>query len=132
MRKGGEASVSDAFTLETGNTTSGDLVVFGGPVPLEKESYFDGDLTVFGVFVMEKWGYIGWATCCSGRCPCMQVWWMGMSLLPDQSIWVKQAYIDGDFSVVGDVSQDEGAIVVGEIIPIDKDRLGFSDQYWCS
>jgi hypothetical protein len=42
------------YTLEVGNSTSGDLVVFGGPVILENDSYFDGDLTVIGELSLEE------------------------------------------------------------------------------
>ncbi len=118
--QGGGGVRFGAFTLETGNTTSGDMVVFGGPVTLEEESYFDGDLTVFGVFVMKSGVTLDGQLVVLGDAR--------VSGLVDGNVFVagpvflgETAYIDGDLSVVGDVSQDEGAIVVGEIIPIDKD-----------
>lgn len=117
--QGGGGVRFGAFTLEAENTTSGDLVVFGGPVALEENSYFDGDLTVFGEFRMEE-----------GAALDGQLVVLGNALVAgmvDGDVFVagpvnlkSTATIDGDLSVVGQVTQAEGATVIGEIIPIDE------------
>jgi cytoskeletal protein CcmA (bactofilin family) len=117
--QGGGGIRFGAFTLEAENTTSGDLVVFGGPVALEENSYFDGDLTVFGEFRMEE-----------GAALDGQLVVLGHALVAgmvDGDVFVagpvnlkSTATIDGDLSVVGQVTQAEGATVIGEIIPIDE------------
>jgi cytoskeletal protein CcmA (bactofilin family) len=112
------------FTLERGNTTSGDLVVFGGPVILEEESFFDGDLTVFGEFEIDEGATLDGQLVVLGNA--------SVSGLVDGNVFVagpvdlnESAYVDGDLSVVGHVSQADGAIVTGEIIPIDENDWGF-------
>jgi cytoskeletal protein CcmA (bactofilin family) len=112
------------YTLESGNTTSGDLVVFGGPVTLEEDSVFDGDLTVLGELTIEEGAALDGQLVVLGNA--------SVAGLVDGDVFVagpisldESAYIDGDLSVVGQLSQEDGAIVEGEIIPIDEDDWDF-------
>ncbi len=45
---GGQVVFGDNFTLDSGETMSGDLIVFGGNVTLEEDSRVDGNVVVWG------------------------------------------------------------------------------------
>ncbi|MDF1512957.1 MAG: polymer-forming cytoskeletal protein, partial [Anaerolineae bacterium] len=112
------------YTLETGNETTGDLVVFGGPVTLEEKAYFDGDLTVFGAFESEIGAVVDGQLVVLGEAQVAgsvegNVFVAGPIELEET------AYIDGDLSVVGRVIQADGAVVAGDIIPINEEDWNF-------
>ena len=119
--QGGGGVQFGPYTLEAGNTTSGDLVVFGGPVTLEYDSYFDGDLTVIGELSIEQDATIDGQLVVLGNASVAgsvngNVFVAGPINLEES------AYIDGDLSVVGQLSQEDGAIVEGDIVPIDENN----------
>jgi cytoskeletal protein CcmA (bactofilin family) len=112
--QGGGGVKFGPYTLESGNSASGDLVVFGGPVVLEEDSQFDGDLTVIGELSVKQNAIIDGQLVVLGNAHIAgQV--EGDIFVAGPVNLSESAYIDGDLSVVGQLSQDDGAVVEGEI-----------------
>jgi cytoskeletal protein CcmA (bactofilin family) len=110
------------YTLESGNYLSEDLVVFGGPVVLKRDSELDGDLTVFGPFTMEEGANLDGQLVVTGAAEIAgridgDVFAAGAVNLRES------AYVSGDVAAVGMVDRDPGAQVEGEFVPIEERDL---------
>jgi hypothetical protein len=108
------------FTLESGETLDGELLVFGGNVTLETESLVTGDVVLFGGNLRSD-GEIGGNLAVMG----------GFVELNSQAI------VRGDLILLGgDVQKEEGARVLGQEvsetsfnIPLDFQWIG-PDFHW--
>lgn len=88
------------FTLESGDTFSGDLVVFGGNVTIEDEADLDGNLVVFGGTVSSDGNIDGDVVIIGGQVK-----------LEEKSV------VSGDVVTIGgQVQRAEGSVVEGEIM----------------
>ncbi len=88
------------FTLESGDTFTGDLVVFGGNVTIEKDASLNGDLVVFGGTVSSDGTVDGEIVIVGGQ----------VSL-------DKHAVVTRDVVTVGgQLSKAEGADIQGEVV----------------
>jgi hypothetical protein len=112
------------FTLDEGENYAADLVVFGGPVLLMQDSVFDGDLTVFGPVEMETDALLDGQLVVTGQADIGgriegDLFSAGAVVLRDT------AHVAGDVSAVGTMEQEEGAVIEGELIPVDEDDWPF-------
>jgi hypothetical protein len=96
----GRVIFGDNFTLESGDTLTGDLVVFGGNVTIEEEAVVQGDMVVIGGNVNLN-GTVTGSTVSIGGSTSMS----------------ETAVVKGDLVTVGgSLSRDPGSEVEGEII----------------
>ena len=94
----GKVVLGENFTLESGETLDGDLLVFGGNVTLEIESRVTGDVVIFGGNITSD-GEIGG----------------NLAVLGGYVKLNSQAVVKGDaFSLGGDIRKEEGAQVLGK------------------
>jgi len=107
-----------SYTLSSGDSTSGDLTVFG-PVVLKEDSKFDGDLTVFGETRLEEGAVLDGTLVVLGAARIAgtvdgDVFTAGEVRLEET------AHVTGDVSAVGAIVQDEAATVEGEIAQMEE------------
>jgi hypothetical protein len=96
----GRVIFCDDFTLESGDTLTGDLVVFGGNVAIEEEATVQGDLVVIGGNVTLDGTVTGSAVSIGGS-----------------TTMSETAVVKGDLVTVGgSIARDPGAQVEGEVI----------------
>lgn len=108
------------YTLGVGEQASGDLVVFGGPARLEMDATLDGDLTVLGPFEMEEGATVDGELVVTGAANIAGT--IEGDVFVAGAITLREtAYILGNVSAVGAVTRDEGAVVEGEVVPVDED-----------
>lgn len=112
------------YTLDTGDSVSGDLTVFGGPVTLREDSVFNGDLTVFGPVDVEEDALIDGSLVVMGAADIAgtvegDVFSAGAVTLRES------ASIYGDVSAVGMIDQADGALIEGDIVPVDESTFDF-------
>jgi cytoskeletal protein CcmA (bactofilin family) len=108
------------YTLEEGDSVSGDLTVFGGPVTLKEDAEFDGDLTVFGPANIEEGAIIDGSLVVMGEADISgtiegDVFVAGNVVLGETST------IEGDVAAVGSVQREEGSVVEGDLVPVDEE-----------
>ncbi len=108
-----------AYTLEAGNSVSGDLVVFGGPVALRSNSQFNGDLTVFGQVSMEEGSTLAGQLVVFGSADVAGTI-DGDVFAMDSIAFQSTAHVGGNVSAVGNVDQAPGAVIEGQVKPIDQ------------
>jgi hypothetical protein len=96
----GRVIFGDDFTLESGDTLTGDLVVFGGNVAIEEEATVQGDLVVIGGNVTLDGTVTGSAVSIGG------------STTMSETAVVKADLV----TVGGSIARDPGAQVEGEVI----------------
>lgn len=107
------------YTLAAGETDYGDLVVFG-PVTLESQSRFEGTLAVFGELTMEEDAALDGDVAVMGAAEVGGV--IDGNLVVGGAAHLRSsAHITGDVSAV-DLTRDEGAMVDGEVIPMEEVR----------
>lgn len=93
-----EIVMGGSYTLSSGQTLQGNLLVFGGTATIEDGARVTGDVTLFGGSVVIEGEVDGEVSATGGS----------LSLGP-------QAIVHGDVSVMGgSVQQDEGAQILGE------------------
>ena len=110
------------FTLESGETLDGELLVFGGNVTLEPDSRVTGDVVLFGGNVTSDGEIEG-----------------NLAVLGGNVILKSQAVVQGDVILLGgNIQKQEGARVLGQEvsersfdIPFDFHWVG-PDFYWPS
>ncbi|MBN1450798.1 MAG: hypothetical protein JW963_07270 [Anaerolineales bacterium] len=96
----GRVIFGDNFTLESGDTLTGDLVVFGGNVTVEEEAIVQGDMVVIGGNVTLG-GTVTGSTVIVGGSTTMS----------------ETAVVKGDLVTVGgSLSRDPGSEVEGEVV----------------
>ena len=96
----GRVIFGDNFTLESGDTLTGDLVVFGGNVTIEVEAIVQGDMVVIGGNVNLDGTVTGSTVSVGGSTS------MG-----------ETAIVKGDLvSIGGSLSRDPGAEIEGEVV----------------
>jgi hypothetical protein len=96
----GRVIFGDNFTLESGDTLTGDLVVFGGNVEIEEEALVQGDMVVIGGNVTLA-GTISGSTVIVGGSTSMS----------------ESALVKGDLVTVGgSLSRDPGSKIEGEVV----------------
>ena len=96
----GRVVFGDNFTLESGDTLTGDLVVFGGNVTVEEDAKVQGDMVVFGGNVSLD-GTVSGSTVIIG----------GTITMGETSI------VNGDLVTVGgSLNRDPGAKIEGEVV----------------
>lgn len=110
------------YTLQAGDTLSEDLVVFGGPVLLRRESVLRGDLTVFGPVTIEQAARLEGQLVAMGTLDLAgtvdgDVFAAGTVLLRET------ARVRGDVASVGMIDRRDGAIVEGEITPMEGQQF---------
>jgi hypothetical protein len=106
---GGRVIFGSNFTLESGDTFSGDLVVFGGNVDIEDDAELNGNLVVFGGTVVSN-GIVNGDVVIIG----------GQVQLDENSV------VNGDVVTVGgQVQRAEGAVVEGEVLNNVAPELDF-------
>jgi len=113
-----------SYTLSSGDSTSGDLTVFG-PVELKEDSKFDGDLTVFGETRLEEGAALDGTLVVLGAARIAgtvdgDVFAAGEVRLEET------AYVNGDVSAVGAIVQGEGAVVEGEITQTEEGEFDWN------
>ena len=96
----GRVIFGDDFTLESGDTLTGDLVVFGGNVQIEADAIVQGDMVVIGGNVTLE-GTVNGSTVSVGGSTSMS----------------ETAVVKGDLVTVGgSLSRDPGSEVEGEVV----------------
>ncbi len=96
----GRVIFGDNFTLESGDTLTGDLVVFGGNVTIEEEAIVQGDMVVIGGNVTLD-GTVSGSTVIVGGSTTMG----------------ETAVVKGDLVTVGgSLSRDPGSKIEGEVV----------------
>jgi len=96
----GRVIFGDNFTLESGDTLTGDLVVFGGNVMVEEDAVIRGDMVVIGGNVTLN-GTVSGSTVSIGGSTSMS----------------ETAVVKGDLVTVGgSLSRDPGSKVEGEVV----------------
>jgi hypothetical protein len=96
----GRVIFGDDFTLESGDTLTGDLVVFGGNVAIEEEAVVQGDMVVIGGNVTLD-GTVTGSTVSVG----------GSTTISETAV------VKGDLVTVGGaLSRDPGSEVEGEVV----------------
>ena len=96
----GRVIFGDNFTLESGDTLTGDLVVFGGNVTIEEEAHVQGDMVVMGGNVSLDGTVRGDVVIIGGS-----------TSMGDGSV------VKGDLVTIGgSLTRDPGAEVEGEVI----------------
>lgn len=108
------------YTLEEGDSVSGDLTVFGGPVTLKEEAEFDGDLTIFGPVTIEEDAVIDGSLVVMGEADIAGTI-EGDIFVAGNVILRETCTVEGDVASVGSVQRDEGATVEGDLVPVDED-----------
>lgn len=97
---GGRVIFGSNFTLESGDTFSGDLVVFGGNVVIEDDTELNGNLVVFGGTVVSDGNVNGDVVIIGGQVE-----------LDENSV------VNGDVVTIGgQVERAEGSVVEGEVL----------------
>ncbi len=97
---GGRVIFGSNFTLESGDSFSGDLVVFGGNVTLEEDTELNGNLVVFGGTVVSDGNVNGDVVIIGGQVQ-----------LDENSV------VNGDVVTIGgQVERAEGSVVEGEVL----------------
>lgn len=114
------------YTVASGDSVSGDLTVFGGPVVLEEDATFDGALTVFGPCSIAVGAQVSGDLVVMGAATVAGVVDGDVFAAGDISL-ADTASIGGDLSTVGRLSMDEGADIQGEIVSIEENE--FSREY---
>jgi cytoskeletal protein CcmA (bactofilin family) len=112
------------YTLDTGDTVSGDLTVFGGPVTLKNDATFNGDLTVFGPVEVKEGALVDGNLVVMGEADIAgtvdgDVFSAGALTLRED------ASVNGNVSAVGAINQAEGAVIRGDIIPVTENDFEF-------
>ncbi|RJP53712.1 MAG: hypothetical protein C4583_04055 [Anaerolineaceae bacterium] len=96
---GGPVIFGGSYTLESGNTLSGDLVVFGGKVTIEEDATVKGSIVIFG-----------------GNITLDGTMTQDLVLIGAAGSMGEKAVIEGDLVMVGgSMSRAEGARIEGEI-----------------
>jgi cytoskeletal protein CcmA (bactofilin family) len=97
---GGRVIFGNDFTLESGDTYSGDIVVFGGNVTIEEEAELKGNLIVFGGTAVSDGGITGDVVIVGGQVD-----------LNDAAV------VTGDVVTIGgQLDRAEGAEVRGDVV----------------
>ena len=97
---GGRVIFGNDFTLESGDTYSGDIVVFGGNVMIEEEAELKGNLIVFGGTAVSDGGITGDVVIIGGQVD-----------LNDAAV------VTGDVVTIGgQLERAEGAEVRGDVV----------------
>lgn len=116
------------YTLESGDTVSGDLTVLGGPVTIKGEASFNGDLTVFGPAKIEEGARV------DGNLVVMGEGNIGGTV--DGNVFCagaltlhETATINGDVSAVGALTRAEGAVIKGDIVPVGEGDYAFERDF---
>ena len=96
----GRVIFGDNFTLESGDTLTGDLVVFGGNVTIEEDAKVQGDMVVIGGNVNLD-GIVNGSTVIVG----------GSTTMGETSV------VKGDLVTVGgSLTRDPGSEIEGEVV----------------
>lgn len=96
----GKIVFGDNYTLETGDTLTGDLVVFGGNVTIEEDADLNGNLVVFGGLISSDGNVNGDVVVFGGQIS-----------LDDNAV------VSGDVVTIGgQLTQAEGAEIKGEVV----------------
>lgn len=97
---GGRVIFGNDFTLESGDTFTGDLVVFGGNVTIEEEAELKGNLIIFGGTAVSNGGING-----------------DIVIVGGQVDLDENAVVSGDVVTIGgQLDRAEGATVKGDIV----------------
>src|SRR4026209_1091309 len=97
---GGRVIFGNDFTLESGDTYSGDLVVFGGNVTIEDEAELQGNLVIFGGTASSNGGMQG-----------------DVVIIGGQVNLDENAVVSGDVVTIGgQLDRAEGAEIGGEVV----------------
>lgn len=107
------------YTLKAGDSASGDLTVVGAAT-LEADAQFDGDLTVMGAATIHEGAAVDGNLVVLGAAEIAgeidgDVFAAGEVTLLDT------AWIGGDLSAVSTIYQEEGAVVEGELLPMEEE-----------
>lgn len=117
------------YTLNAGDSASGDLTVFGGPVTLKTDSTFSGDLTVFGGPVtVEEGAVIDGTLVVIGEADIAGT--VEGDVFATGAVTLQAAAtIGGDLSTVGMIDRAEGAVVEGDVTPVAPGDFGFNRKF---
>jgi cytoskeletal protein CcmA (bactofilin family) len=97
---GGRVIFGNDFTLESGDTFTGDLVVFGGNVTIEEEAELKGNLIIFGGTAVSNGGIKG-----------------DVVIVGGQVDLDEKALVSGDVVTIGgQLDRAEGATVEGDVV----------------
>ncbi|MFP4393833.1 MAG: polymer-forming cytoskeletal protein [Anaerolineales bacterium] len=122
--QGGDGVHFGPFTLKEGESVSGDQVVFGD-VKLRGGSRLTGDLVVFGAVLIEEDADLIGELVILGEAEIAGAV-DGDIFAAGDIILAESAHIYGDISAVGEVNHVEGAVIDGQIIPLDEDDFDWS------
>jgi hypothetical protein len=116
---GGKIVFGQDFTLESGETLSGDLIVFGGNVTIEQDAIINGSVVVFGgnVEFAEDSGINGDMVMIGGNMEVNGTLDRDLVVIGGQIDLTDTAVVHGNISTVGgQVSRDPNAQVDGDIL----------------
>ncbi len=109
----GKVILGQDYTLASGETLSGDLLVLGGNVRLEPESRVTGDVAVFGGNVNSNGEIDG-----------------SIILLGGNVDLLSQAVVHGDVLLLGgNLQQEEGALIEGKAVSESDYNIPFDFQW---
>ena len=112
------------FTLNEGESVSGDQVIFGD-VRLRENAKLNGDLVVFGSVIIEEGANLTGELVVMGKAEIAGAV-DGDVLAAGDVALSESAHIYGDVSAVGQVNREEGAIIDGQIIPLDDEDFNWN------
>ncbi len=122
--QGGSGVHFGPYTLNAEESVSGDQVIFGD-VELKENSRLDGDLVVFGTVDIEEGAELIGDLVVMGKAGIAGAVDGDVLTAGDVKV-LESGHIYGDVSAVGAVDREEGAIIDGEIIPLDEEDFDWN------
>lgn len=114
------------YTLASGESMIGDLVVFGGPVSVMEDAELDGDLVVFGPFEQESGAQIEGDVVVMGTADVAGT--IEGDLFAAGELRLRStARAEGDVASAGVIDRHEDAVVLGTIGPVSDGDITFPD-----
>ncbi len=122
--QGGDGVHFGPYTLNEDESVSGDQVIFGD-VKLKENSELDGDLVVFGTVIIEEGANLIGGLAVMGKAEISGT--VDGDILAAGDVALSESgHVYGDVSAVGRIDREEGAIIDGEIIPLDEEDFDWN------
>jgi len=122
--QGGDGVHFGPYTLNEDESVSGDQVIFGD-VKLKENSELDGDLVVFGTVVIEEGANLIGTLAVMGKAEIGGT--VDGDILAAGDVTLSESgHVYGDVSTVGRVDREEGAVIDGDIIPLDEEDFDWN------
>jgi len=112
------------YTLDSGEYSAGDLVVFGGPVRISDDAELDGDLVVFGAFEQDTGARVDGDVVVMGSADIAGT--VEGDLFAAGELTLRStARAEGDVASAGVIDRHENAVVLGTIGPVADGEVFF-------